>query len=398
MDLSIFNQLLTPLGQEIISAAEVLSPREADFLTHFQVLSRQFPRELARAGLEIAIIRCEAASKFPQSEKLYFTREALQQASSYAISCHRAGRYDGFEAIFDLGCSVGGDTLALAQVAPTSGLDSDALRLRMARANAGALELQANFMQADLLNPLPLFSTRHPSKHALFFDPARRAQHRRIYSVEKYLPPLSTIRSWMPDFPALGVKISPGIQLEAISEYDAEIEFISLKGQLKEAVLWFGPLKSTQRRATILPGPHTLTGMPDETLQEPGIEPRAFLYEPDPSILRAGLVQDLAHRLDAALIDPNIAYLTAEKRVLTPFARVWEIEDWFPFQLKRLRSYLRARQIGKVTIKKRGSPLHPEALIRDLRLQGEFERVVFLTHLNHRPIVVLGFPHQEGGG
>ncbi len=394
MELSTFNQLLTPLGQEILSAAAELSPREADFLKHFQTLSRRYPREIARAGLEIAITRMEAAHKFPHSEKLYFTSEALQQASSYAVSCHRAKRYKGFDAILDLGCSAGGDSLTLAQIAPTFGIDRDGLRLRMAGANARALGLRAEFIQADLLDPLPTRLFKQARRYGLFFDPARREAHRRIWSVEHYLPPLSTLRSWLPHYPALGVKISPGVKMEAINEYEAEIEFVSLNGELKEAVLWFGPFTSTRRRATLLPGEHTLTGLPDKVQQNLGVAPRAYLYEPDPAILRAGLVQDLARQLHAAQLDPDIAYLTADNLIPTPFARAWEIEAWFPFQLKRLRSYLRTRQVGKVTVKKRGSPLQPEALIRDLRLQGEAERVVFLTHHNGQPIVIVGYPKQ----
>lgn len=393
MDLTTFNQLLTPLGQEVLAAAANLSPREVDFLMHFQTLSRQYPRELARAGLEIAITRLEAANKFPQSEQLYFTTEALQQASSYAVSSHRARRYEGLNYILDLGCSVGGDSLTLAQVAPTFGFDQDALRLSMASANALSLGLPAEFIQANLLDPLPVGLTRNAQNCGLFFDPARREGHRRIWSVEDYLPPLSTLRAWLPHYPALGVKLSPGVQIEAVSGYQAEIEFISLNGELKEAALWFGPLKSCQRRATLLPGGHSMTGLPDEVQPGSGVEPLAYLYEPDPAILRAGLVQDLARQLDAAQLDPDIAYLTANERFATPFARSWGIEDWFPFQLKRLRSYLRTRQVGKLTVKKRGSPLQPEALIRDLRLKGEAERVVFLTHQNGKPIIIVGYPN-----
>jgi hypothetical protein len=175
--------------------------------------------------------------------------------------------------------------------------------------------------------------------------------------------------------------------------YNAEIEFISLKGELKEAVLWFGPLKSTQRRATLLPGGHTLTS-DSSTLVRAGLsEPQAYIYEPDPAILRSKMVGDLAVQLNAHQLDPDIAYLTAEAVQATPFARVWKIEDWFPFQLKRLRAYLRERRVGRVVVKKRGSPLQPEALIRDLRLDGDAERVVFLTHLRGRPIVVVCFPN-----
>jgi len=47
--------------------------------------------------------------------------------------------------------------------------------------------------------------------------------------------------------------------------------------------------------------------------------------------------------------------------------------------------------VGKVTIKKRGSPLQPEALEQALRLSGAEERVLFLTHLRGQPIVVVAF-------
>lgn len=395
MDLSTFDHLLTPPGQEAISTAVGLSPRETDFLSHFQFLSRQFPPELARAALEIAILRSEAANKFPQSEKLYFTREALQQSSSYSVSRHRATRFVGFDLVIDLGCSIGGDTLALAEITRTFGLDRDPLRLRMAKANAQSLSLQIDFIQADLQNPLPIHSSQHSATSAaLFFDPARRAHHRRIASVERYLPPLSSINNWLEDFPALGVKISPGVDLEELRTYDAEIEFVSYKGDLKEAVLWFGPLNTASYRATILPGPHTMTGVQHDDQQSPGREPAGYIYEPDPAILRAGLVRDLALLMDASQLDPDIAYLTCDKEVTTPFARGWKIETWFPFQLKRLRAYLREARVGKVVIKKRGSPLQPEALMRDLRLDGDAERVLFLTHLNGKPIVVIAFPNQ----
>ena len=95
--------------------------------------------------------------------------------------------------------------------------------------------------------------------------------------------------------------------------------------------------------------------------------------------------------LEAEQVDQEIAYLTAREKKSTPFARVWEVEDWFPFQLKRLRTYLRERQVGLVTVKKRGSPILPEELIQALRLLKDApeERVVFLTQMQGRPIVVV---------
>jgi len=44
--------------------------------------------------------------------------------------------------------------------------------------------------------------------------------------------------------------------------------------------------------------------------------PAAYLFEPDPAVLRAGLVRDLGEQLSAAQLDPDIAYLTAGTRMV----------------------------------------------------------------------------------
>jgi hypothetical protein len=401
MDIDTFRDLLTPLGQEALQTAQALAPREADFLTNFTILCRQYPEDLARAALETVLLRAKAVVKFPHAGQMYFTREALEQASAGEVSAYRAERYCRYNLIVDLGCSIGGDTLYLAGAAPTLGIDIDPLRLAMAGANmnaAGVVNLgladRTLFARADLTARLPLSLessfARSPSplSCALFFDPARRSGHRRAFTVRNYLPPLGIIREWLPHFPALGVKISPGVDLDELSAYEAEIEFISLRSELKEAVLWFGPLRTASRRATLLPGHHTLIeadGDPRSAISDP----LAYVYEPDAAVLRAGLVRTLGSQLNATQLDPEIAYLTAEKKTPTPFARVWAVEDWFPFSLKRLRAYLRQRGVGRVTVKKRGSPITPEQLIHDLRLKGDLERVVFLTQLRGRPVVII---------
>ncbi len=81
--------------------------------------------------------------------------------------------------------------------------------------------------------------------------------------------------------------------------------------------------------------------------------------------------------------------------MVNPFASSWKVEDWFPFGVKRLRAYLRERSVGKIVVKKRGSPLQPEELIQMLRLRGDEKRVVFLTHLVGRPIVIVCFPPES---
>ena len=221
MRIETFRRLFEPTGQEALRAAQSLEPREDRFLAHYQQLTRRYDPDLSRLALEVAILRGEAGVKFPFADQLYLTRESLEQASGWEVSTYRAGRFRPYGLLVDLGCSVGGDTLALAGVSPTVGIDLDPLRLAMARANLEALGLGrgAAVLRADLRSPLPL-PRQHPSL-ALFFDPARRAGGKRLHSVRRYQPPLEIVHSWAVYTSALGVKISPGVHLGELYGYDA---------------------------------------------------------------------------------------------------------------------------------------------------------------------------------
>ena len=64
-----------------------------------------------------------------------------------------------------------------------------------------------------------------------------------------------------------------------------------------------------------------------------------------------------------------------------------------PFSLARLRALLRARGIGRVTVKKRGSAVDPELLRRQLRLTGDGPAaVVVLTRVAGAPTVLVCEP------
>jgi len=389
VDSTTFSWLLTDEGQRVLADTAVL-PLTPE--THLQIASelrRQVAPERAQTVLETVLLRQKAAVKFSRADEMYFTREALEQASGEEIAAYRARRFAALGAarVADLGCGIGGDALALAAHTAVIGVDLDLVRLAMAQENVNVYAGDGRFhpLQADLrqLRPLPV--------DALFFDPARRDAHgRRLFSVHEYQPPLGLIDIWRTKVAAAGVKISPGVDYAELSP-EAEVEFISVAGEVKEAVLWFGPLRSgAVRRATLLPEGHTLASEAGEPVAV--TPPQGYLYEPDGAVIRAHLVEELARRLGATKVNAEIAYLTAVTPQVTPFARCFAIEDVFPFQLKRLRAYLRQRGIGRVIIKKRGAPLDPAWLEHQLRLQGSEERILFLTHIEGKTAVLVGRP------
>lgn len=390
MQLEDFHYLLTASGQQWLRETSMTTITPANHLRVASHLRQHISPVQTQAVLETTILRQRATIKFSRAAQMYLTRPALEQASSEPVSRYRARRFlqAGVTSIADLGCSIGGDALALSDYADVTGVEWDPVRLAMAQENVRVYGNEDRFhpLQADLLSlsPLPV--------QGLFFDPARRDEHgRRFFSVRDYQPPLSLIDKWRRVVPETAVKISPGVDYAELPG-DAEVEFISVRGEVKETILWFGQLQTgVRRRATLLPGEHTLTDQ-DKTEPVNITTPKAYLYEPNGAVIRAHLVETLALRLNATKLDTDIAYLTANAALDTPFAHCFAIEAYFPFQLKRLRHYLSQHQIGQVTIKKRGSPLDPDKLRQQLRLQKSHSAqcTIFLTHVKGEATVLIG--------
>lgn len=390
MDNAALSFLLTAHGQRLLQEMGETAITPQSHLSLASRLRSEVSPEQAHALLEIALLRQKAVDKFERAASMYFTREALEQASAQPVSEHRARRFAqmGAQHIADLACSIGGDALALSAAAWVVGVDIDHVRLRMARHNLAAYGRLPRFqpLQADLRQLPPLHVD------AFFCDPGRRDEQGRRYSAPAdYDPPLpALLERWLPHVPSAAVKVSPGIDYAHIPP-QGEVEFVSLHGDVKEAVLWFGALKSgVERRATLLPSGATLTSDDEPAHPTPVTAPAAYLYEPDGAVIRAHLVQALAAQLGASQIDETIAYLTADRAIDTPFARCFAIDDALPFQLKQLRRRLRQLGIGRVTVKKRGSPIDPQELQRRLRLDGDKEAIVFLTHVQGQPYALIG--------
>ncbi len=398
LDLATFAWALSEPGQALLAETMAADLGPAGELRAMERLRRVATPERAAAIYELAWLRARAAAKFPDAPLLYFTREALEQSSHHAVAAARTARYAaiGAASIADLCCGVGGDALALARVAHVHAVDNDPLRLAMLRANAAALGLSSRLTahERDLERDDP------PHADAIFFDPARRADGRRVFALAQYRPSLALLGRWRSHTEAIGVKAAPGISDEDLATLGPhEAEFVSLDGDLKEAALWFGPLcQRPGRRATLLrshgPGGWSMAGelfrpADDAAPQVASAPPQTYLYEPDLAVIRAHLVEELARALDATLLAPDIAYLSAAHFLPTPLARCWKVIEWHPFGLKPLRARLRALDAGPVTVKKRGSPLDTDALARQLAGDGARALTVALTQHRARPIMII---------
>jgi SAM-dependent methyltransferase len=343
-------------------------------------LRGRYPAELVAAALAQHELRVRAVAKFPRAGSMWFTREGLEQASAEPLARHRAARYAGAGQVADLCCGIGGDLCALAAGRAALAVDLDPVHLRMARENArvhGAGELGAAC--ADVRD------LRLPRSLAVFVDPARRAGGRRLRAGDSR-PPLAWCLGLAGRVAAVGVKAAPGLPLDRVPP-GWEVELLADRRELKEAALWSPALATAPRRATVFPGPHTLTARPGPPV--PCAPPGAFLLDPSPAVTRAGLVEDLARDLGAWKLDRRIAFLSADRPVATPFGRLLAVQASLPWNAKRLREVLRARGVGTVEVRKRGSAVDVADLTARLRLRGDARAVVVLTRVADRPWVLV---------
>jgi hypothetical protein len=355
---------------------------------------------------------------------MFFTRAGLEQASSEPVARHRARRYDGARLVADLCCGIGGDLVALAAGRAVLAVDRDPLHLRMARANAevygvaaGVTTVAADVRDADLAGV-----------DAVFVDPARRTDRRRLRAGDSE-PPLDWCVHLAGRVSRVGIKAAPGLPHEAVPP-GWELEFVAVGRELKEAVAWSPAQASADRRATILPGAAEMAGtgavaatgaagtraaaelagtgaaaelagtraaaeLAGTRAAATGVAgaaavevraPGEFLYDPNPAVTRAGLVQDLARMLGAWKIDEQIAFLSTDAAIPpTPFARALRVIDSAPWNQKRLPQRLRALDIGAVDIRRRGLAGDVEALHRQLRLSGSRRATLVMTRVNDQP-------------
>ncbi|MFE9570134.1 methyltransferase domain-containing protein [Streptomyces sp. NPDC006692] len=407
-DLDTFSLLLTDEGRALLASLREYDPSQE--LAVATRLRREHDADLVSAALGQARLRQRAVAKFgaEDAHRMFFTPNGVEQSTRASVAAHRARVFAsrGVRDVADLCCGIGGDALALARAGiRVLAVDRDPLTAAVARANARALGL-ADLIEVRCADVTDIDTSPYG---AVFVDPARRGGRQggaarsasvrgggrvtggRIFDPEAYSPPLSWAVTAALKAPFAALKIAPGIPHEAIPP-QAEAEWISDGGDVKEAVLWFGTgVAPGAVRATLLPSAAALSA--PAPLAAPPVGPVGrYLYEPDGAVIRAHLVAEIVRRCGGRLIDETIAYVTSDEPYASPYTSAYEITDQLPFNMKKLKALLREREVGVLTVKKRGSAVEPEEVRRKVKPQGPNSATVFLTRVAGAPTMLIGRP------
>jgi THUMP domain-like len=396
VDLAALALLVDRDGWELLASLPAYDP-DAELALQTRLREAGYAPELVAAALLQSRLRARARDKFgPFADGMLFTSDGLEQATRFEVAARHAARYLRAEVrlVHDLGCGIGADAMAFAGLdLGVRAVDADEVTAVVAGVNLRhwPTAQAAHARAEDVSLPVGAAATHT----GVFLDPSRRlagptdaaGRARRVTGLERMSPSWREVQRYAAQVPATGVKLAPAFPHAARPE-DAEAQWVSWRGDVVECAVWWGPLAGTRGRtaAVLRPGADAVVlREADTTGAEPPLaspaQLGAYLYEPDRAVIRAGLTGALARLVGGAELDAGVGYVTADVALAVPWAHGYAVVEALPWNVKTVRAWLRQRGVGRLTIKKRGVAMDPEAVRRQLRVAGDQEATVVLTRI-----------------
>jgi len=390
--------LLTPEGLHLLDSLDLVAST-TDVARVVSGLRRAgHPAELVSAVVGQAQLRLRARAKFGEfADRMLFTRAGLEQATRLAVAARHAGRFRdaGITTVADLGCGIGGDALGFAGLGlRVEAVDADEVTAAIAAYNLAPFDAVTvrHALAEDVYASRPgdggvLGGADAPGR-GVWLDPARRtAGHSETSRVrpEDYSPTLDWACALAHGIPT-GIKLGPGLDRSMIPD-EFEAQWVSADGSTVELVLWSGALArdGVRRAALVMRGDEAweLTSATDAA-DEPVRSLGEFVHEPDGAVIRARLIGDVARSLEAGVLSEQIAYLTSDAALTSPFVSSFRVREELPAEVRALSRALRERGIGRLEIKKRGVDVDPAAFRRALKLRGDGSATLILTRVGSK--------------
>lgn len=345
-------------------------------------------------------LRRRAVAKFGDfADRMLFTEDGLAQATRLQVAALHGQRFRsaGVRRIADLGCGIGADAMTFAALGfEVAAVDIDEVTAAIATYN---------------LAPFPNARVAHGAAEefdlegfdGVFLDPARRTGRegaterggsRRLADPADWRPSLEFAFGLAAPERSVGVKLGPAFAHELIPA-GAEAQWVSSGGELVECTVWQGgaALAGVARSALVIRdgAAHAISApTPAEEADDAAIgELGAWLHEPDPAIIRGRFIGNLAHSVEGRMIAPEIAWITTDEAVETPFAQSFRVLERFKLDRPLLKKALRARGIGALEIKVRGVDLDPAQFRKELALKGDASATLICTRVGEQRVAIL---------
>ncbi|MDF2957121.1 MAG: tRNA/tmRNA/rRNA uracil-C5-methylase [Candidatus Alkanophagales archaeon MCA70_species_1] len=305
---------------------------------------------------EVARCRLHAREKFgPLAEKLFFDEEGLRYATPAVVAEYRAERLK-CDVIADVSCGAGAQLVFFAmRCRKAYGVELNEERAKLAALNVASLGLEnVEIIVGDATGDAAV--KRLKDAEVVFSDPSRPPgeEVRTIESLQP--PPLKIVEKYQRITEKLAFELPPQMPPERVRRWLAgEKEYTSLNFQLNRLALYMGELAECDVSAISLPSGERVTSEDAAAELEAADAPKAFLYEVDPTVVKATLLRNLLGKLglEASVLseDKRRTLLTSDEEASSAFLRRYRVLELVNFGVASIKEALKRLDARKVTLR-----------------------------------------------
>lgn len=282
-------------------------------------------------------------------------KEGLQLSTPEIVAAYIAKRLKT-DIIADLGCGIGGQVIFFArECKKVYAVERNPEKLEYTKKNCELYGVKnVEFILGDALEESTI--EKVSDANIIFSDPARplSEKERTLANLE---PPITEILRLYSDVtPELAFHAPPQMPPSRIN-LDCEREYLSLNGQLNRLTLYFGALRKCERSAVVLSGETRLCSSDVAAIKTN--EPGEYVYEPEPSVVKAELLNELAHDIEGKgdeiffyKGDAKRTLLTSSKLIRSPFFKdSYTVVGKTEMDVSAIKELLKSERAGKVVLR-----------------------------------------------
>ena len=360
--------------------------------------------KMAPVGTDVSLALRQIAArqllqkKVPQwaeNEGLLFpVHLSIEQCSSEAAAKYKAGLLDG-QTFADLTGGLGIDTFYISQrFRQTDYVEMQTELCDLARHNFAILKADVKVLNETAEDYLK----RCEPKDCIFIDPARRDEHgRKTVSICDCTPDVASLQDLLRQkAKRVLIKLSPMLDIsKALEElcHVKEVHVVAVANECKELDLimerdYQGEvhfvcvnLMTNQQELcfTMAEERSSTTRLAEGVMK--------YLYEPNPALMKAGCFKLLTACFDVYKLHRNSNLYTSDRLILDFPGRVFEVQDWAPYN-KKVKSTLLA-DVKKASVAVRNFPLSVAELRKNLKIADGDENYVFATTLKGEEKIII---------
>ena len=349
-------------------------PRKSSYTANeVAKLREKYPDAPVNEILSQILLQNKMTNRVEHPNKMIFTPKAAEQATVWQIAKYHAEKLRNFTEIADLCCGIGADLIYLAKgKTKIYAVDSDKTTLNYAKVNSQMAEnIVFSNGKAEEFNK---------SVQAIYIDPDRRYKGKRELNPDNYSPSLNQIYSLFKITKNIMIKLSPAMDYRKISlPIECSLEFVSCCGELKEILLCFGKLANKHHKKVIIVDKNVVLYSVADDVDEEG-DLSNYIIEPDPAVIKAGMIGTLAHKLGGKILRDVRTLITLNNPIKTGFGKTYKLV-WVD-KLKNLNSYLKKNNVGNLVLKTRGFPIKVEEYRKKLKLKGKRKAIILIIQQN----------------